>query len=65
MVDQCFHLTVTADVGDVIHGWWAVRAVADLKFRSWIGEHGSIPGARVVLVDEATGTVLADWPEKT
>lgn len=46
-----------------MHGWWAVRATADRKFRMWIGEHGSVAGARVTLVDEETGTTLTTWPE--
>jgi hypothetical protein len=48
-----------------MHGWWADRGTADRKFRSWIGEHGNVDGARVTLVDEGTGETLTTWPEET
>ncbi|GHE15565.1 hypothetical protein [Streptomyces alanosinicus] len=34
------------------------------KFRRWIGEYGSMPGARLTLTDEETGDVLAAWPDQ-
>ncbi|MFF4761859.1 hypothetical protein [Streptomyces sp. NPDC001292] len=45
-----------------MHGWWGERATADRKFRGWVGECGSLPDARVTLVDEQTGKELARWP---
>ncbi|MGV9758634.1 hypothetical protein ACWDUC_22780 [Streptomyces tricolor] len=45
------------------HGWWEREETARDKFRRWIGERGGRPGARVVLLDEWTGAVLADWPD--
>lgn len=45
-----------------MHGWWGSEATARRKFTSWIGEYGSMPGARVILVDEETGEKLAAWP---
>lgn len=59
-----YHLTLTTDGRPVMQGWWSVRATADRKFREWIGEQGSKPGARVVLVDDAAGDVLAEWPDE-
>lgn len=59
-----YHLTLTAAGRPVMHGWWSVRATVDRKFREWIGEQGSKPGARVTLVDEASGDVLAEWPDE-
>ncbi|GGM05776.1 hypothetical protein GCM10010099_22430 [Streptomyces cinereus] len=62
--DQRFHLTLYAGERPVMHGWWADRATVDRKFTRWIGEHSSIDGARVTLVDEETGTVLTTWPDE-
>ena len=64
MNDQRYHLTLTSAGRPVMHGYWGVRATADDKFRRWIGEHGSVDGARVTLVDEETGVVLTTWPEE-
>lgn len=64
MDDQRFHLTLLAGDEPVMHGWWGERATADRKFTRWIGEHGSVDGARVVLVDEAEQLVLASWPDE-
>jgi hypothetical protein len=57
-----FYLTLTTDGRPAMHGWWPVRATADRKFREWIGEQGSRPGAGIVLVDEETGDALETWP---
>lgn len=59
-----FHLTLTVDGRPVVHGWWSVRATADRKFREWIGAQGSKPGARIMLVDTATGETLTEWPDE-
>ncbi|MDN3244128.1 hypothetical protein [Streptomyces sp. ZSW22] len=58
-----YRVTVTTDDRPLIHGWWDDETVARRKLISWIGEHGSRPGARVTLVDEETGTVLTEWPD--
>jgi hypothetical protein len=58
-----YHLTLTAAGRPVMHGWWAKESTARRQFRSWVGEHG-LPGARIVLVDEATGDVLESWPDE-
>lgn len=47
-----------------MHGRWASRATAEGKFTRWIGEHGTVDGARVTLVDEETGSVLTTWPDE-
>jgi hypothetical protein len=47
-----------------MHGWWGDRATAERKFRRWIGEHGTVDGARVVLADEQEQLVLASWPDE-
>jgi hypothetical protein len=63
MADR-FHLTLTTAGHPVAHGWWADRTVADGKFASWIGSYSGLPDARVTLVDEETGSVLATWPDE-
>lgn len=65
MGDQRYHLTLATGAEPVMQGWWGKRATAERKFSSWIGEHGSVDGARVVLVDEETGETLTTWPTET
>jgi hypothetical protein len=60
-----YHLTLAADGHPVMHGWWESEETARRKFTRWIGEHGAMPGARVTLADEATGSVLTTWPSET
>lgn len=57
-----YHLALTIDGRPTMHGWWQDRTTADRKFRSWIGERGSMPGARITLTDQTTGRELAAWP---
>ncbi|MER6350701.1 hypothetical protein ABT186_02295 [Streptomyces sp. NPDC001634] len=59
-----FHLILTAEGEPRMHGWWDDLAVANCKFRSWVGEYGSLPGAHIVLVDKEEGEALASWPEE-
>ncbi|MER6367234.1 hypothetical protein ABT255_02440 [Streptomyces mirabilis] len=47
-----------------MHGWWGDRATAERKHAAWKREHGSVDGARVVLVDELDQMVLASWPDE-
>jgi hypothetical protein len=63
--DQRYHLTLYAGPRPVMHGWWADLATAERKYLSWIGEHGSVDGARIALVDEQEQQVLASWPDDT
>jgi hypothetical protein len=62
MDDQRYHLALYAGARPVMHGWWGDRTTADDKFRRWIGEHGTVDGARITLVDEEEQLVLASWP---
>lgn len=64
MDDQRYHLTLTSGAQPVMHGYWADLATAERKFTRWIGEHGTVTGARVVLVDETEQLVLASWPDE-
>ncbi|MFJ6564694.1 hypothetical protein ACIQMV_33540 [Streptomyces sp. NPDC091412] len=59
---QRFYLTVTAAGRLVMHGWWGSETTARRKFSSWVGEYGSMPGARITLTDEQQGSVLTSWP---
>ncbi|NUP15414.1 MAG: hypothetical protein HOZ81_04785 [Streptomyces sp.] len=59
-----YHLLLTAAGRVAVQGWWEIEAVARSKFIRWIGEYGSMPAARVTLVDEETGAVLTTWPEE-
>ena len=63
--DQRYHLALHAGARPVMHGWWASRPTAEAKFTRWIGEHGTVTGARVTLVDEETGETLTTWPDET
>ncbi|MFF5861038.1 hypothetical protein ACFY8B_36510 [Streptomyces sp. NPDC012751] len=58
-----YHLLLAAGGRPVLHGWWGQEETARDKFRRWIGECGSMPGARVTLTDETTGETLASWPD--
>ncbi|MEV5012881.1 MULTISPECIES: hypothetical protein [unclassified Streptomyces] len=57
-----YHLTLTADGTTMMHGWWESEATPRHQFSIWVGERGTLPGARVTLTDEETGTVLMTWP---
>ncbi|GGW15793.1 hypothetical protein GCM10018980_51530 [Streptomyces capoamus] len=59
-----YHLTLAAGGRTMMHGWWSDEQTARRKFARCIGEYGSMPGARVTLTDEETGTVLTTWPEE-
>lgn len=58
-----YRLTLTLDGRQAMNGWWASEKTARRQFKVWIGERGSMPGARVVLVDELEQLVLASWPD--
>jgi hypothetical protein len=65
VTDQRFHLTLACDGRSVMHGWWASEATARRRWTTWIGEHGSRPGASITLVDEETGETLTTWPDES
>ncbi|MFF4401645.1 hypothetical protein [Streptomyces sp. NPDC001480] len=56
-----YHLLLTSGGRAVQHGWWNRSEVAWDKFRRWVGEYGSAPGASVSLTDQDAGEVLASW----
>jgi acyl-coenzyme A synthetase/AMP-(fatty) acid ligase len=59
-----FHLTLTSAGRPVMHGWWASEATARGMLPAWVGSWGEMPGARITLVDEETGSVLTVWPDE-
>ncbi|MER5918324.1 hypothetical protein ABT124_50960 [Streptomyces sp. NPDC001982] len=59
-----FHLLLTADGGEIMHGWWGNESTARRKFSSWIGEYGTIPSACLVLADEDEARQVAVWPDE-
>jgi hypothetical protein len=59
-----FHLLLSVDGRPMMHSWWNDEAVARDRFRDWIGERGSLPGARIELTDEETGEELDSWPSE-
>jgi hypothetical protein len=42
-----YHLLLTSDGRPIQHGWWESEATARHKFRRWVGEYGTMPGARI------------------
>lgn len=58
-----FHLQLTSAGRPVQHGWWGSEVTARRKLAGWVGEYGAMPGVRITLTDETTGTVLAEWPD--
>ncbi|QDO02200.1 hypothetical protein FNV65_43825 [Streptomyces sp. S1A1-8] len=63
MDDQRYHLTLFTGARPVMHGWWAKWDTAEDMFTLWIGKHGNVDAARIVLVDEEEPRVLASWPD--
>ncbi|MEV7809226.1 MULTISPECIES: hypothetical protein [Streptomyces] len=59
-----YHLLLESGGRPVQHGWWEREEVARDKFRRWVGEYGSMPGARLTLTDEQTVEPLAVWPDQ-
>ena len=60
-----YHLTLSSDGEPAMHGWWPLESTARGQLPVWVGSWGSLPAARIVLVDEETGTVLTTWPDET
>jgi hypothetical protein len=65
MNPERYHLTLTSAGRMVMQGWWGSEAVARRQFTTWIGERGSMPDARITLVDEEAAVVLTTWPDET
>ncbi|MFJ7963105.1 hypothetical protein [Streptomyces sp. NPDC096324] len=59
-----YHLLLAVEGRPAMHGWWNEQATAERKFRSWIGECGSMPGAHITLVDEVEERVIHRWPDE-
>ncbi|MES9520734.1 hypothetical protein [Streptomyces capoamus] len=59
-----FHLLLESGGRPVRHGWWHREDVARDEFRRWVGEYGSMPGARLTLTDEETAQLPATWPDQ-
>ncbi|MFF5019537.1 hypothetical protein [Streptomyces sp. NPDC001165] len=57
-----YHLTLGDGDQLMMHGWWDSETTARRQFSTWVGERGTMPGARITLTDEETGTVLTTWP---
>jgi hypothetical protein len=64
MDDQRYHLALTLDGRPAMQGWWGSEKTARRQFSTWIDERGSMPGVRIVLVDELGQLVLASWPDE-
>ena len=60
MTADRFHLTLATAGRPVMHGWWPSESTARGKFRDWVGL--GVADARVLLVDEAMGETLDEWP---
>ncbi|WP_405559098.1 hypothetical protein OHV08_34385 [Streptomyces canus] len=48
----------------VMHGWWPLESTARDQLPVWVGSWGSLPDARITLVDEETGETLTTWPNE-
>ncbi|MEU3862847.1 hypothetical protein AB0F03_37095 [Streptomyces sp. NPDC028722] len=57
-----YHLLLGSGGRSAQHGWWGCEATAWDKFRSWVSEYGSMPGAQLIVTDADNGDVLAAWP---
>jgi hypothetical protein len=57
-----YHLLLSLNGRPAMHGWWDDEATARRQCTGWIGARGR-PGARITLVNEETGTLLAEWPD--
>ena len=58
-----YHLLLTLKGRPSMHGWWDDKVAAGGQFTDWIGSWGQ-PGATVLLVDTADGTVIHSWPDE-
>ena len=59
-----FHLSLSSAGRPVMQGWWPLESTARDQLPVWVGSWGSLPDARITLVDEETGTVLTTWPDE-
>ncbi|WP_406170412.1 hypothetical protein OIE52_39515 [Streptomyces canus] len=59
-----YHLTLLVNGEPAMQGWWPLESTARDQLPVWVGSWGSLPDARITLVDEETGTVLTTWPDE-
>jgi hypothetical protein len=59
-----YHLTLSSEGRRVMHGWWSRESTARSMLTVWVGSWGTMPDARVTLVDEETGETLTTWPDE-
>ncbi|MFE7794511.1 hypothetical protein [Streptomyces sp. NPDC057460] len=58
-----YRVTLSIGARIIMRGWWSEEAVAERKYKRWIGERGGVDGARITLTDEQDGgRVLKSWP---
>ncbi|MER6420703.1 hypothetical protein [Streptomyces sp. NPDC001137] len=58
-----FHLIASADGQPRLHGWSKDEPTARERFTVRVGKSRGLPGARVILIDEAERELLAVWPD--
>ncbi|MFF4500356.1 hypothetical protein [Streptomyces sp. NPDC001401] len=58
-----FQLTISVTGQPTLHGWSSGEATARERFTARVSKYQGLPGARIVLVDEAERTTLAVWPD--
>ncbi|MFE4678211.1 hypothetical protein [Streptomyces sp. NPDC056723] len=70
MDDQTqYRLTLLSGGRMVMEGTWFDAAVADRKFRSWIGDYSGLKDTRIVLEEQVGPAgewlVVKTWPQET
>ena len=65
MTPDRFHLTLTTSGRTAMQGWWPLESTARDQMPVWVGSWGSLPDARITLVDEETGEVIHRWLDET
>ncbi|MDH6610356.1 hypothetical protein M2164_005991 [Streptomyces sp. SAI-208] len=59
-----FHLALSSSGRIHMQGWWPLESTARDQLPVWRRSWGSLPDARITLVDEETGTVIHSWPDE-
>ena len=59
-----YHLTLLVKGESAMQGWWPLEPTARDQLPVWVGSWGSLPDARITLVDEETGATLTTWPNE-
>ncbi|MGW3031211.1 hypothetical protein ACWDCB_08235 [Streptomyces sp. NPDC001178] len=58
-----FHLIISVPGQPALHGWSSDAETARERFAARVSKYEGVPGARIVLVDQAERATLAVWPE--